>query len=87
MQALYVPLSVFYIIQFKVSLLAKRVSHYIACHEANITINIRLSYHFSPNSRRVAVSYNGNNVHEVLVNFLVKLDREKVWLHELTVSV
>ena len=79
------PLSVFYIINFKVHLLAKRVSHYIAYHKANITINI--SYHFSPNSRRVVVSYKENNVHEVLVNFLVKLDREKVWLNELTVSV
>ena len=36
-------------------------------------------------SRRVAVSYKGKYVHEVLVNCLFKLAQEKVWLSELTV--
>ena len=38
----------------------------------------------SADSRRV-VSYKRKYVHEVLVNFLVKLAQEKVWLGELTV--
>ena len=36
-------------------------------------------------SRRVAVSYKRKYVHEVLVNCLVKLAQEKVWLGELIV--
>ena len=36
-------------------------------------------------SRRVVVSYKGKYVHKVLVNHLVKLALEKVWLGELTV--
>ena len=39
----------------------------------------------SADSRRVVVSYKQKYVHEVLVNPLVKLDQEKVWLGELTV--
>ena len=35
-------------------------------------------------SRRVVVSYKRRYVHEVLVNRLVKLAKEKVWLVELT---
>ena len=44
--------------------------------------------HSSPSadSRRVVVSYKPKYVHEVLVNRLVKLAQEKVWLGELTVS-
>ena len=44
--------------------------------------------HFPPtsDSRRVAVSYERYYVHEVLVNCLIKLAQEKVWLGELTVS-
>ena len=34
-------------------------------------------------SRRVAVSYKRKYVHEVLVNVLVKLTQEKVWLGDL----
>ena len=34
--------------------------------------------------RRVVVSYKVNYVHEVLVNCLLKLAQEKVWLGELT---
>ena len=36
-------------------------------------------------SRRVVVSYKQKYVHEVLVNCLVKLAHEKVWLGELTI--
>ena len=36
-------------------------------------------------SRRVVVSYKRKYVHEVLVNYLLKLAQEKVWLGELTV--
>ena len=39
----------------------------------------------SADSRRVVVSYKQNYVHEVLINCLVKLTQEKVWLGELTV--
>ena len=39
----------------------------------------------SADSRRVVVSYKLNCVHKVLVNCLVKLAQEKVWLVELTV--
>ena len=39
----------------------------------------------SNDSRRVAVSYMRKYVHKVLVNRLVKLAQEKVWLGELTV--
>ena len=39
----------------------------------------------SADSRRVVVSYMPKYVHEVLVNCLVKLAQEKVWLGELTV--
>ena len=38
----------------------------------------------SADSRRVVVSYKQKYVHEVLVNRLVKLAQEKVWLVELT---
>ena len=38
----------------------------------------------STDSRRV-VSYKQKYVHEILVNCLVKLAQEKVWLNELTV--
>ena len=40
----------------------------------------------SADSRMVVVSYKPKYVHEVLVNSLVKLAQEKVWLDELTVS-
>ena len=40
----------------------------------------------SADARRVFVSYKRKYVHEVLVNCLVKLAQEKVWLGELTVS-
>ena len=40
----------------------------------------------SADSRRVVVSYKQKYVHKVLVNSLVKLAQEKVWLGELTVS-
>ena len=40
----------------------------------------------STDSRRVIVSYKQKNVHEELVNRLVKLAQEKVWLGELTVQ-
>ena len=40
----------------------------------------------SPDSRRVVVSYKKKYVHEVLVNFLVKLAQEKVWIGDLTVQ-
>ena len=40
----------------------------------------------SADSRRVVVSYKRKYVHEVLVNPLVKLAQEKVWLGELTVA-
>ena len=40
----------------------------------------------SADSRRVVVSYKRKYVHKVLVNRLVKLAQEKVWLGELTVS-
>ena len=39
----------------------------------------------SADSRRVVVSSKRKYVHEVLVNCLVKLAQEKVWLGELTV--
>ena len=39
----------------------------------------------SADSRRVVVSYKQKYVHRVLVNPLVKLAQEKVWLCELTV--
>ena len=39
----------------------------------------------SPDSRRVVVNYKLKYVHEVLVNCLVKLAQENVWLGELTV--
>ena len=39
----------------------------------------------SPDSRRVGVIYKRRYVHKVLVNRLVKLAQEKVWLQELTV--
>ena len=39
----------------------------------------------SADSRRVVVGYKGKYVHVVLVNCLVKLVQEKVWLGELTV--
>ena len=39
----------------------------------------------STDSRRVVVSWKRKCVHEVLVNGLVKLAQEKVWLGELTV--
>ena len=35
----------------------------------------------SADSRRVAVSYKRKNVHKVLVNNLVELVQEKVWLY------
>ena len=38
----------------------------------------------SPDSRRVVVSYKRKYVQEVLVNRLVKLAQEKMWLGELT---
>ena len=37
----------------------------------------------SPDSRMVVVSYKRKYVHELLVNRLVKLAQEKVWLGEL----
>ena len=39
----------------------------------------------SADLRRVVVSYKQKYVHEVLVNCLVKLTQEKMWLGELTV--
>ena len=39
-----------------------------------------------PDSRRVVVSYKQKYVHKVLVNSLVQLDQEKVWLGEQTLS-
>ena len=39
----------------------------------------------STDSRRVVVSYKRKYVHKVLVNRLVKLVQEKVWLGELTI--
>ena len=39
----------------------------------------------SSDSRRVVVSYKRQYVQEVLVNRLVKLAQEKVWLGELTI--
>ena len=39
----------------------------------------------SADSRRVVVSYKRKYVHEVLVNCLVKVVQEKVWLGELTI--
>ena len=39
----------------------------------------------SSDSRRVVISYKRKNVHKVLVNCLVKLAQEKVWLGELTI--
>ena len=39
----------------------------------------------SVDSRMVVVSYKRKYVHQVLVNCLVKLSKEKVWLSELTV--
>ena len=41
----------------------------------------------STDSRRVVVSYKRKYVYEVLVNCLVKLAQEKVWLGELIVAV
>ena len=38
----------------------------------------------SADSRRVVVSYKPKYVHKVMVNCLVKLTQEKVWLDELT---
>ena len=49
---------------------------------------MKYSYgHFPPStdSRRAVVSYKRNYVHEALVNSLVKLAQEKVWLGEKTV--
>ena len=40
----------------------------------------------STDSRRVVVSYKQKYVHDILVNPLVKLAQEKVWLGELTIS-
>ena len=48
--------------------------------------NYFYSHSPSSDSRRVVVSYNRKYVHEVLVNCLVKLAQEKVWIGELTVS-
>ena len=42
--------------------------------------------HPSADSKRVVVSYKQKYVHEVLVNCLVKLAQEKVWLRELNVQ-
>ena len=39
----------------------------------------------SSNSRRLVVGYKGKYVHIVLVNCLVELAQEKVWLGEVTV--
>ena len=39
----------------------------------------------SADSRRVVVSYKQKYVQEILVNRLVKLAKEKVWLGELTI--
>ena len=39
----------------------------------------------SAESKRVVVSYKQKHVQEVLVNRLVKLAQEKVWLSELTI--
>ena len=41
--------------------------------------------HSFTNLKRVVVSYKRKYVHDVLVNRLVKLVEEKVWLGELTV--
>ena len=41
----------------------------------------------SADSRRVFVSYKRKYVHEVLVNRLVKLAQEKVWLGEQRLSL
>ena len=41
----------------------------------------------SPDSRGVVVSYKRKYVQEVLVNRLVKLAQEKVWLGELTILI
>ena len=38
-------------------------------------------------TRRVVVSYKRKYVHEVLVNCLIKLAQEKVWLGELTMTI
>ena len=40
----------------------------------------------SADSRGFVVSYNKKYVHEVLVNHLIKLAYEKMWLGELTVT-
>ena len=40
----------------------------------------------SADSRRVVISYKQKYVHKVLVNCLVKLSQEKVWLGQLTLS-
>ena len=47
-----------------------------------------ISSHSPPSAdlRMVIVSYKQKYVHEVLVNRLVKIAQEKVWLGELTVS-
>ena len=39
----------------------------------------------SADSRRAVASYKRKYVHEILVNCLVKLAHEKVWLGELTI--
>ena len=40
----------------------------------------------SADSRKVVVSYKRKFVHEVLVNGLVKLVQEKVWLGDMTIG-
>ena len=54
--------------------------------EIDHEINLRSFCSLPPiYSRRVVVSYKRKYVHEVLVNCLIKLFQEKVWLGELTV--
>ena len=55
-----------------------RVAHSVMCLTADTAILLP-----SVGSRKVVVSYKQKYVHEVLVNYLVKLAQEKVWLGEL----
>ena len=68
---------------------------FMACHSVGGILSflkadtLTIFYGDSPpstDSRRVVVSYNRECVHEVMVNCLVKLVQEKVWLGELTFS-
>ena len=65
------------------SLIPARPCSFVEIDHEKISMAILLP---SADSRRVVVSYKLKYAYEVLINCLVKLAQEKVWLGELTVS-